>query len=59
MVKREIAEKLDLDITAIDFNEAQKGKDQCDHDGAVAKRAIKSYANEGHNVWNAFKLKRP
>ena len=26
MVKREIAEKLDLDITAIDFNEAQREK---------------------------------
>ena len=40
MVKHEIAEKLSLKLTATDFNEAQKGKDQCDRDGAVAKRAI-------------------
>ena len=57
MVKREIAEKLDLDIAAIDFSEAQKRKDQCDRDGAVAKRAIKSYVNEGHNVLNAIQIK--
>ena len=56
-VKQEIAEKLDLDITAIDFNEAQKGKDQCDGDGAVAKRAIKSYVTEGHNVLSAIQIK--
>ena len=37
MVKHEIAEKLGLKLTAVDFNEAQKGKDQCDRDGAVAK----------------------
>ena len=40
-MKLEIAEKLDLNVAAIDFSEAQKGKDQCDRDGAVAKRAIK------------------
>ena len=57
MVKRETAEKLDLDITAIDFYEGQKGKDQCHRDGAVAKRAIKSYVNEGHNVLNAIQIK--
>ena len=57
MVKREIAEKLDLDITAIDFSDAQKGKDQCDRYGAVAKRAIKSYVNEGHNDLNAIQIK--
>ena len=42
MVKQEIAEKLGLKLTAVDFNEAQKGKDQCDRDGSVAKRAIRS-----------------
>ena len=28
MVKHKIAEKLGLKLTAVDFNEAQKGKDQ-------------------------------
>ena len=40
MVKKEIAENLGLEIIAVDFNKAQKEKDQCDRDGAVAKRAI-------------------
>ena len=57
MVKHEIAEKLCLKLTAVDFNEAQKGKDQCDRDGAVAKRAIRSCVNEGNDVLNAIDIK--
>ena len=56
-MNREIAEKLDFNITAIDFNEAQKGKYQCDRDGAMAKRAIKNYVNAGHNVLHAIQNK--
>ena len=40
VVKHEIAENLGLKLTSVDFNEAQKGKDQFDRDGALAKRAI-------------------
>ena len=53
MVKHEIAEKL----TAVDFNEAQKGKDQCDRDGALAKRAIRSHVNERNDVLNVIDIK--
>ena len=56
-VKHETAEKLGLKLAAVDFNEAQKGKDQCDRDGAVAKRAIQSYVNEGNDVLNAIEIK--
>ena len=57
MVKKEIAENLGLEIIAVDFNEAQKGKDQCDRDRAVAKRAIRSHVNEGYDVLNACDIK--
>ena len=36
---------------------AQKGKDQCDRDGAVAKRKIRTYVNEGHDVTDAVSVK--
>ena len=54
MVKHEIAEELGLKLTAVNFNEAQKGNDQCDQDGAVA---IRSYVNEGNDVLNAIDIK--
>ena len=57
MVKKEIAENLGLEIIAVDFNEAQKGKDQCDRDGAVAKRAIRRHLNEENDVLNACDIK--
>ena len=58
MVKHELAEKLGLKLRAVDFSEAQKGKDQCDRDGAVAKRAIRCYVNEGKDVSNAIDIKK-
>ena len=37
MKKKEVCDKLGVKLKSLDFNEAQKGKDQCDRDGAVAK----------------------
>ena len=42
MAKKEVCDKLAIKLKSLDFNEAQKGKDQCDRDGAVAKRCIRS-----------------
>ena len=36
-----------------EFNEPQKGKDQCDRDVAVIKKHIKSYKNSGKDVTTA------
>ena len=49
MAKKEICESVGIKLESIDFNEAQKGKDQCDSDGAVAKRKIRTYVKEGHD----------
>ena len=37
LAKKEICDQVGMKLQSIDFNEAQKGKDQCDRDGAVAK----------------------
>ena len=47
-----------MEISALDFNEAQKGKDQCDRDAAVAKKCIRSYMNTGKDVLNAEDIKQ-
>ena len=52
-----ICKEFGMKLTGIDFNEAQKGKDQCDRDGAVAKRAIRSYVSEGNDVISAVQVK--
>ena len=57
LAKKEICDQVGKKLQSIDFNEAQKGKDQCDHDGAVAKRNIRTYVNEGHDVTDAVSVK--
>ena len=53
MAEVQVCKEANLEISALDFNEAQKGKDQCDRDAAVAKRCIRSYVNSGKDVLNA------
>ena len=57
MAKKEICDQAGIKLQSIYFNEAQKGKDKCDRDGAVAKRKIRTYGNEGHNVTDAVSVK--
>ena len=57
MAKREICDQVGIKLESIDFNEAQKGKDQCDRDGAVVKRKLRSYVNSGHDVIDAVNVK--
>ena len=56
MAKKEICDQVGIKLQSIDFNEAQKGKNQCDRDGAVAKRKIRTYVNEGHDVTDAVSV---
>ena len=53
----EVCKEANLEISALDFKEAQKGKDQCDKDAAVGKRCIRSYVNNRKNVLNAEDIK--
>ena len=46
MAKKEICDSVGIKLESMDFNEAQKGKDHCGHDGAAAKRKIHTYVNE-------------
>ena len=57
LAKKEICDQVGIMLQSIDFNEPQKGKDQCDRDGAVAKRKIRTYVNEGHDVTDAVSVK--
>ena len=57
MAKVQVCKEANLEISALDFNETQKGKDQCDRDAAVAKRCIRSYVNIGKDVLNAEDIK--
>ena len=57
MAKKEICDQVGIKLQSIDFNEAQKGKDQCDRHDEVAKRKIRTYLNEGHNVTDAVSVK--
>ena len=57
MVKKEICDQVGMKPESIDYNEAQNGKDQCDRDGAVAKRKIRSYVDSGHDVIDAVNVK--
>ena len=55
--KKEICEKIGLELSGLDFNEAQKGKDQCDRDGALAKNCIRTFVNNGNDVLKATDVK--
>ena len=55
--KVQVCKEANLEISALDFNEAQNGKDQRDRDAAVAKRCIRSYVNSGKDVLNSEDIK--
>ena len=38
----------------LDYNEPQKGKDQCDREAAVARNALRNYVNQGNNIQSAY-----
>ena len=57
IAKKGVRDKLGIKLESLDFNEAQKGKDQCDRDGAVAERCIQSFVSSGNDVLNAKDVK--
>ena len=57
MAKKEVCDKVGMKLLLLDFNEAQKGKDQYDRDGAIGKRCIHSFVNSGNDVVNAKDVK--
>jgi hypothetical protein len=56
-VKSNIASKLGLTLLRTDFSEAQKGKDQCDRESAVAKHHMRAYVDAGHDITTAMDIK--
>ena len=40
-------------LRRLDYNEPQKGKDQCDRDSAVARNALRCYVDEGNDIISA------
>jgi len=48
-----ICKAVGITLKRLDFNEPQKGKDQCDRDSAVARSVLRSYVDEGNNVLSA------
>ena len=40
-------------LKRLDYNEPQKGKDQCYRDSAPARNALRTYVEEGNNIMNA------
>ena len=53
-----ICKKKDVQLERYDYNEPQKGKDQCDRESAVAKRYINAYVNAGNNCMSAAEIKK-
>ena len=45
-----ISKEKDTATKRLNFNKPQKGKDHCDHDSAVARNALRSYADKGNNI---------
>ena len=39
-----------ITLKRVDYNELQKGKDQCDRDSALARNALRRYVDEGNDV---------
>ena len=54
--KAKLAKELGFLLENTEFNEPQKGKDQCDRDAAVIKRYIKSYWHSGPDVSDAAQM---
>ena len=42
----------------MDYNEPQKGKDQCDREAALARNAIRKYVDEGNNLISANDIRK-
>ena len=40
-------------LKRLDYNEPQKGKDQCDRDSALARNTLRIYVEEGNDIMNA------
>ena len=40
-------------LRRLDYNEPQKGKDQCDRDSAVARNVLKCFVDEGNDIVSA------
>ena len=55
--KAKLAKELGFLLENTEFNEPQKGKDQCDRDAAVIKCHIKSYWHSGHDVSDAAQMR--
>jgi hypothetical protein len=55
--KMVIAKNEGAKLVRLDFNEPQRGKDQCDRDSAVVKRKVCSFLNAGNDVVSAENVK--
>lgn len=51
-----ICKKNDIALHRLDYNEPQKGKDQCDRDSAVAQNALRNHVNKGNKIISAEDL---
>ena len=48
-----ICKQNSITLKRLDYNEPQKGKDQCDRDSALARNALRRYVDEGNDVTSA------
>ena len=48
-----ICRKSGIILNQMDFIEPRKGKNQCDHDSAVARSVLRSFVDEGNNILTA------
>ena len=48
-----ICKQNSITLKRLDYNEPQKGKDQCDRDSALARNALRRYVDEGNDVASA------
>ena len=48
-----ICKQNSITLKRLDYNEPQKGKDQCDRDSALARDALRRYVDEGNDVTSA------
>ena len=48
-----ICKQNSIKLKRLDYNEQQKGKDECDRDSALARNALRRYVDEGNDVASA------
>ena len=48
-----ICKEHDVILKRLDYNEPQKGKDQCDRDSAVARNILRCFVDEGNDILSA------